>query len=282
MDEFKISVLMSVYKSEKADYLDRALKSIYTDQTMKPDEIILVQDGPIGEDLCNIIKKWKAELSDKMIILVNETNIGLTRSLIRGIGSAQGKYIARMDTDDVALPHRFQMQFEYMERHLDIDVLGGAIQEFNSESENLGVRSYPLNNEDSVAYIHKGSPVAHPAAMIRKRMFEEGVMYNSTYRTTQDLALWFDVLASGHKIANLPDIILKFRREKNVYRRRANMVDSKMELNIHLKGIRKLFGFSPIKCIYPLARYSIRLLPNPILKLLYDSNLRRIIMKGSR
>lgn len=279
MSDINISVLASVYKSEKPDYLDRALQSIYTDQTLKPEEVVLVQDGPLGDGLNSIISFWKQRLGDILVIIVNEQNIGLTKSLIRGIGSARGKYIARMDTDDISLPDRFEKQFQYLESHPDVDVLGGAIQEFNSENENLGIRKFPLDNNSAIKYICKGSPVAHPAAMIRRQMFEDGVIYNENYRTTQDLALWFDVLASGHKINNLPEVILKFRREQDVYRRRSNKKDSKMELEIHLAGIRKLFGFSPIKSLYPIARFTMRLLPNSIIKMLYDSNIRKKMMK---
>lgn len=279
MSDINISVLASVYKSENPDYLDRALHSIYTDQTLKPEEVVLVQDGPLGDGLNSVISFWKQQLGDILVILVNEQNIGLTKSLIRGIGSARGKYIARMDTDDISLPDRFEKQFQYLESHPDVDVLGGAIQEFNSENENLGIRKFPLDNNSAIKYICKGSPVAHPAAMIRRQMFEDGVIYNGNYRTTQDLALWFDVLASGHKINNLPEVILKFRREQDVYRRRANKIDSKMELKIHLAGIRKLFGFSPIKSLYPIARFTMRLLPNSIIKMLYDSNIRKKMMK---
>lgn len=279
MAEIKITVLASVYKSEKAPYLERALQSIYTDQTMNPEEIILVQDGPLGDDLLSVISAWKEKLGETLVLLVNEQNVGLTKSLIRGVEVAHGKYIARMDTDDIALPERFEKQYKYLEEHPDVDVLGGAIQEFNSTNDNLGVRVFPLDNESAKKYICKGSPVAHPAAMIRKSLFLDGVNYNSNYRTTQDLALWFDVLASGHKINNLPDVILKFRREADVYRRRANKKDSKMELEIHLAGIRKLFGFSPIKSLYPIARYTMRLLPNSIIKYFYDSSFRKKVMK---
>lgn len=279
MTEIKISVLASVYKSEKAPYLERALQSIYTDQTMKPEEIILVQDGPLGDDLIRVISAWKEKLEDSLVLLINEQNVGLTKSLIKGIEIARGKYIARMDTDDISLPERFEKQYNYLEEHPDIDVLGGAIQEFNSQNENLGVRVFPLDNDSAKKYIYKGSPVAHPAAMIRRKLFEDGINYNENYRTTQDLALWFDVLAAGYKINNLPDIVLKFRRDQDVYRRRANKKDSKMELAIHLAGIKKLFGFSPIKNLYPIARYTMRLLPYSLIKMMYDSSIRKILMK---
>lgn len=275
----KLSVLMSVYKSEKPVYLDRSLQSVWDDQTLRPDEIILVQDGPIGDELTSIIRQWKEKLDDTLVLLVNETNLGLTKSLNKGIKVAKGEYIARMDSDDISLPDRFLHQLKYMDEHPDISVLGGAIQEFNDQDGIIGERHFPVNTTAIRQYIHKASPVAHPAVMIRKSLFEEGVLYNEEYRTTQDLALWFDVLASGHQMANLDEFVLQFRRESNVYQRRKNKADSRLELKIHLKGIKTLFGFSPIKSLFPIARYILRLMPNSIIHKFYNGSLRGKLLK---
>lgn len=270
---------MSVYKSEKPAYLDRSLQSVWDDQTLRPDEIILVQDGPVGDELTSIIRQWKEKLDDVLVLLVNDTNLGLTKSLNKGIKVAKGEYIARMDSDDISLPDRFLHQLKYLDEHPDISVLGGAIQEFNDQDGIIGERHFPTNTLDIRQYIHKASPVAHPAVMIRKSLFEEGVLYNEEYRTTQDLALWFDVLASGHQMANLDEFVLQFRRESNVYQRRKNKADSRLELKIHLKGIRKLFGFSPIKSLFPIARYILRLMPNSIIHKFYNGSFRGKLLK---
>lgn len=271
---------MSVYKSEKPAYLNRSLQSIWDDQTRKPDEIILVQDGPVGEDLTLVISQWKDKLGDVLVLLINETNLGLTKSLNKGIKVARGEYIARMDSDDISLPDRFLLQLEYMDAHPEISVLGGAIQEFNDKDVIIGQRHFPADTASIRQYIHKASPVAHPAVMIRKSLFDEGVHYNENYRTTQDLALWFDVLATGHEMANLEDFVLQFRRETDVYKRRKNKADSRLELKIHLKGIKTLFGFSPIKNLYPVARYILRLMPNSVIHWFYNGKLRRLIVES--
>ena len=270
----KISVLMSVYKSEKPAYLDRSLRSVWDDQTLKPDEIILVQDGPLGDELLQVIDKWQAKLREVLVLIRNEVNIGLTKSLNKGIRVAKGEYIARMDSDDISLPNRFVMQEEFLDENPSVYVVGGAIQEFNDNDGIIGERHFPKDTEEAIHYIHKASPFAHPAVMIRMALFEEGVMYNESYRTTQDLALWFDVLKSKHQVANLDVFVLQFRRDSNVYQRRKNKQDSRLELTIHLKGIKDLFGISPIKSLYPIARYCVRLLPNSIINAIYNSNIR--------
>ena len=275
----KISVLMSVYRSEKPQYLDRALQSVWDDQVRKPDEIILVQDGPLGDELLQVIEKWQTKLSNVLVLIKNEVNIGLTKSLNKGIRVAKGDYIARMDSDDISLPNRFEMQEKFLDEHPSVYVVGGAIQEFNDEDGIIGERHFPKDTAEAIHYIHKASPFAHPAVMIRRGLFDEGVMYNEAYRTTQDLALWFDVLKAKHQVANLDDFVLKFRRDSNVYQRRKNKEDSRLEMKIHLKGIKDLFGFSPIKSLYPIARFTMRLLPNSLINFIYNSRLRVKLLK---
>ena len=276
----KISVLMSVYRSEKPAYLDRALFSIWNEQTRKPDEIVLVQDGPLGAELSEVIEQWQSKLGDVLILIKNEVNLGLTKSLNKGVNEAHGLYIARMDSDDISLPWRFRLQEEFLDANPSIAVVGGAIQEFNDNDGIIGERHFPQNTEEIRNYIHKASPFAHPSVMIRKSLFDEGVKYNEDYRTTQDLALWFDVLKTNHQVANLSEYVLQFRRNSGVYSRRKNRNDSLIEMKIHLRGIRELFGFSPLKSLFPIARYTMRLLPNSVINALYNSRIRGKLLKS--
>jgi len=273
----KISVLMSVYKSEKPAYLDRSLQSVWDDQIQKPDEIILVQDGPLGDDLLQVITKWQEKLGGVLVRIVNEVNIGLTKSLNKGIKVAQGEYIARMDSDDISLPERFGNQVDFLDKHHDISVVGSYIQEFSDSCDNLGIRKFPLDTEGAKKIIYKANPLAHPAVMMKKNLFDEGISYNEEYRTSQDLALWFDVLAAGYKVANIDKVLLKFRRNDSVYKRRSNRKDSNLELKVHEKGILKLYGFSPYKSLFPIMRYIIRLLPSSIIRRIYNGSLRQRI-----
>lgn len=272
-----ISVLMSVYKIETPVYLDMALESVWDKQIRKPNEIVLVQDGPLGEQLRSVIYKWQSKIGSAMKIIVNEQNLGLARSLNRGMQFTTGEFIARMDSDDIALPERFMLQAEYLERHLDVSVLGGAIQEFNHLDDNIGIRHYPLTNDAILAYICKASPLAHPNVMIRREVFDSGISYNENYPLNEDIALWFDVLVSGQKIANLETVTLKFRREDSVYKRRS-IIKAKHELRAYLYGISRLYGrFSP-KQIYPVVRYLFRIMPVFVVKAVYNSKLRAMFL----
>lgn len=275
----KISVLISVYKSEKGAYLDEAINSIWQEQTLKPNEIILVEDGPLTTELYDVINKWKESLSDSLVIIKNDTNIGLTKSLNKGINIAKYNVIARMDSDDKSHPERFAKQIEYLKKHPEISIVGGAIQEFNSENEHLGVRRYPLTPEAVREYIYKASPLAHPAVMIRRQIFDDGHRYNEQYRTSQDLALWFDVIKSGYQIANIEDIVLYFRQDGDIFKRRSK-AKANNEFKIYMNGIRRVYGLITWRYVFPIARYLFRLTPVPILKLIYRSKLRNKVLNS--
>lgn len=273
-----ISVLMSVYKSEKADYLDRALRSVWTDQTLKPDEIVLIEDGPLGDELRRIITDWKSLLGERLVLLRNTKNLGLTKSLNKGLKVIKSDFIARMDSDDISHPLRFERQIKYLKEHPEISVVGGSLQEFDAAHECLNIRHYPLTNEMVISSICKASPLAHPTVMMRRTIFENGLSYNEKYRTSQDIALWFDVLCHGYKIGNVEDITIYFRRDSDMYRRRSKN-KAWNEFKIYMNGISRLYGFLSWRYIFPIARLIFRLLPVSIVKWIYSSDMRKMVVE---
>lgn len=273
-----IAVVMSVYKKEKPEYLDLAMKSLWTDQTLKPTQVIVVEDGALTDNLYSVLEKWKKEIGDKYVCLKNEMNLGLTKSLNICLKNVTCKYVARMDSDDICLPNRFENQQKYLEKNTEIDILGCNVQEIDEENTYTELRYYPLEPDDVVRYIPKATPLQHSAVMMRNKIFIDGLAYNENYIMTQDLALWFDALQKGLKIANLPEILLLFRITKDTFSRR-NKSKAIHEFKIYMKGIYKLKGIS-IKYIYPISRLILRLLPSKLIKLIYDSNLRKLVLKG--
>jgi len=271
-----ISVLMSVYHSEKADYLNLSLKSVWTDQTRKPDQIVLVEDGALGKDLLQTIAEWKGILKDKLVIIVNEKNLGLTKSLNKGIQFCTSELIARMDSDDISVPDRFEKEVDFLMNHPDIMVVGGDIQEFNSNNEYLSVRKHPRTNEEILHSIYKANPLAHSTVMIRRELFDKGNLYDEQYRKNQDLNLWFRTLKAGYKIANLDEILLYFRRDDEMFRRRSRK-SAFLEFRIYMKGIYSLYGLFNYYYIYPITRLCFRLMPNKLMKKVYESNVRKMV-----
>lgn len=264
-----ISVLMSVYAKENPEWLDRAMYSIWDEQTLKPDEIVLVQDGTLPTELSDVVDKWKAKLGDKLVLIVNVENLGLTKSLNKGIEQVKSKFIARMDTDDVSLPERFEKQVNFLEKHPDIAVLGGAVEYMNESGTTLFIRRWSLHTSELEKVIFKSSPLPHPAVMVRKQIFDTGIRYNEKYRKNQDIALWFELISKGYKIANLPDIILKFTAASDVYKRRS---DSRLgEFKIFMNGVYKIKGLFAYQYIYPISRLIVRLLPGCLMEKIYGS-----------
>lgn len=277
-----VSVLMSVYKSEKGPLLERALQSVWDDQTRKPDQIVLVVDGPVPEELELIVDSLQLTVNASgaatMTVVKLPVNGGLTKALNVGLQHVTSDLVARMDSDDIAAPKRFELQERFLEEHPEIDIVGGSMQEFDDEHECLNVRHYPQTHEEACKYIVKACPLAHPAVMMRKRMFDEGLKYDERYRMSQDIKLWYDAILAGYKIANLPDVCLYFRQQGDVFRRRSR-VKAWNEFKIYMNGIYRMHGLFTLAYRYPIARYIFRNLPPSMVKRIYESGMRKRVLE---
>ena len=276
---------MSVYRSEKGEYLDRSLQSVWDDQTRKPEQIVLIEDGAIPEELELIIDSFQLRVNAsgvaKMVVVKLPVNGGLTKALNAGIKHVTGDLIARMDSDDISAPQRFELQEKFFRENPEIDILGGSMQEFDNEHECLNVRHYPLTHEDACKYIVKACPLAHPAVMMRRRIFDEGLHYDERYRMSQDIKLWYDAILAGYRMANLQEIVLFFRQQGDVFRRRSR-VKAWNEFKIYMNGIYRMHGLFTLAYRYPIARYVFRNLPPSLVKKIYESGMRKKVLEGTR
>jgi len=195
-----ISVILSVYNAEQ--YLKEAIESILN-QTYKDFEFIIIDDGSKDNSL-NIIKYFQN--NDNRILVISRENKGLIASLNEGINIASGKYIARMDADDISLPKRLEEQLRYMQEHEDVIVCGSFIELFGAENK---IRKYPITDEEIRAFFVFRSPFAHPATMIQTEALKK-VLYNKDYTHAEDYKLWMELLSYG-KVYNIPKTLLKYR-----------------------------------------------------------------------
>lgn len=275
-ESYNISVLMAVHNGVEPRHLHEALESLHN-QTLPPRQIILVEDGRLSNPLKRVIAKWRRVWRHRLTILRNRKNRGLTASLNRGLRQVRYSLIARMDSDDIAHPKRFELQASYLAKHPEVAILGGAIEEFG-EAATHNTRHYPPTHEEALRSIHRASPLAHPAVMMRREMFRNGLRYDERYRTSQDIALWFDAIAAGYRIANLRETVLYYRLEDSTFRRRAA---SKAwgELKIYCSGIRRLHGPISWRYIFPVGRFLSRLMPSGMIRRLYRSNLRKLVVE---
>lgn len=258
----EISVIMSVYNGES--FLRESIESIISQSF--PNWEMLVCDDNSSDASWEILK----HINDPRIrIFRNEKNLGLTKNLNRLISLSRAPFIARMDADDVSHPERFQRQLDHLTANPKIWVLGAWCSVINEYGETIGEKRLPKS--PSLSQMYKASPLVHPSVMISKRVFEK-LSYDETYRTTQDLKLWFDVVVAGGRIENLPEFLIQFRIDNTFYRRRG-WKKSLAEFEIYWQGIIRTKG-SLIFSIYPLARLLFRLMPTPLKKVGYALNLR--------
>lgn len=277
MSKTTFTVLMSVYHRDDAQYLNTALHSIWTEQTLRPDAIVLVEDGTLTDALEAVVKDWEAQLGDTIHVIRNTKNRGLAAALNDGLPCIKTDYMARMDADDRSAAHRFELEKAYLDAHPDVMVVGGAIQEFNEENDCLNVRCYPT--EHIRQYVTKAVPLAHPATMMRMSLFREGnLRYPTDMPLNEDIALWFNIIHAGYSITNIPETIYYFRCSDGLYTRRSHE-KAKAELRAYMRGIHLLYGPFTWRYIYPLLRYGFRKLPSQFIQYVYQSRMRRTFLQ---
>ncbi len=207
----KFSVLISVYIKEKPSNLNEALLSIYHNQFLKPDEIVLVKDGPLTMELDFVINQWEANLPGIFKIYALEYNSGLANALNFGLSKCNYDIVARMDSDDVSLPNRFFDQMYFLDSNPKISVLSSYIEEYDSSMNfSLGIRKLPLCHSSIFNFAKRRNPISHPVVIFRKNAILEVGGY-PVFNKAQDFALWSLLLVRGFKFANLNVVHLKMR-----------------------------------------------------------------------
>ncbi len=232
----KYSVLMSVYKNDSPVFLKTALESIYDNQTRKPDEIVVVFDGPLSDELYEVLGKFKEGKESVVKYFPQEVNRGLGEALRIGSELCTGEYILRMDSDDVSDPIRFEKQISYVEAHPEIDVLGTDIAEFykSIEETDKRVRSCPANQRDIVKMGKKRSPMNHVSVCMKKSALIKAGGYK-TLLLLEDYYLWLRMISAGCLLANINETL--------VYVRVGNGFDSKRGSKERITGWRVLQDF---------------------------------------
>lgn len=215
----KYSVLTSVYKNDNPEYLQEAIRSISVNQTLQPTEVILIVDGPVGNSINNALTTLVKQIPYLSIVRLKE-NMGLGTALNIGLLHTNCEYVARMDSDDIALPERCEKQIKYLRDHKDIGIVGGQITEFiGKESNIVGKRIVPCNSDDIERYLKSRCPFNHMTIMGRKSKILEAGNYLDLH-FNEDYYLWIRMYEHGCKFANLPDTLVNVRVGKEMYARR--------------------------------------------------------------
>lgn len=229
------SVCTSVYKNDKPEFVKEALDSMLVSQSLKPSEIVLVLDGPVPAELSDVLSEYEDNYADLMHIIRLEKNGGLGNALRVGVESARYEVIARMDSDDICLPDRFEKQMEYLDNHPECDIVGGQMTEFIDDPNNIvGKREVPLSNEEIYEYMKSRCALNHVTVMFRK----EAVLKVGNYQDwfwNEDYYLWVRMMKAACKFANISDVVVNVRSGINQYARRGGKKYFYSEI-----GIKKL------------------------------------------
>lgn len=231
----KFSVCTSVYKNDKSEFVRVALDSMLVNQSVKPDEIVLVQDGPVPEDLSLLLNEYEGKYPEVMHVIRLEKNGGLGNALRLGVENAKYDIIARMDSDDICSPDRFEKQLAFMEAHSDCDIVGGQMTEFIGSPDNIvGRREVPLTNEEIYEFMKRRCALNHVTVMFRKKSVQKAGNYQDWF-WNEDYYLWVRMMMAGYKFANLPDVAVNVRSGADQYARRGGKKYFDSEI-----GIKKL------------------------------------------
>lgn len=217
----KFSVLMSVYIKENPTFLEEAVESILH-QTLKPSEVVIVEDGPLTPELYQVLEKLETQSSIPIKRYPLEQNRGLGLALQYGVLQCQYDVIARMDTDDIAVEDRFEQQFVLMEKE-NLDLLGGHIAEFiDQPDEIVSYRRVPTKHEDIIAYQRMRSAFNHMTVMFKKEMVLKAGNYEDGLYMEDDL-LWLNMISAGARTGNVDQILCKVRVGAGMFERRGGL-----------------------------------------------------------
>jgi glycosyltransferase involved in cell wall biosynthesis len=274
MTNSTFSVLLSVYQKEKPDFLRDSLESLLT-QTRMPKEIIIVKDGRVGEELNNVIESFRAKQKVSLNVIGYEENRGLGLALNFGMQHITTPYVARMDTDDVAVPTRFEEQMSFLDSHPDIDILGSCIAEFNDDPQRpIWTRHVPEQHEMIREKARLSNPMNHMTVVFkREKVVEAGGYQHAPY--FEDYDLWVRMLMGGMKFHNLKSLLVLARIGNDMIGKRHGFQYSKFEAahfrKMHRYGFINSFGL--FKAL--MLRVPLRLLPKKLLLSVYGVILRK-------
>lgn len=201
----KISVILSVYNGEK--YLETTIRNTLN-QKYKNFEFIIINDGST-DSTPKILQKWKKK-DQRIKIIQNKKNCGLTKSLNKGIKAAKGRYIARIDCGDLSDSKRFEKQITFFEKHPDLILLGSWYEAIDLKGNVLKKIKLPTTHNDIQKVIVKFNPFAHSSLMFRRNVLLKEGLYNEKYKYAQDYELALRIVKK-YKVANLPGFLMKYQ-----------------------------------------------------------------------
>jgi len=252
------SLLVSVYDGDRPDYLRRAFRSAVDDQTVRPDQVIVVRDGPVRDELAGCLDELRCTSPVPVTFIPLEHNGGLGPALDRGVTASWFDVIARQDADDVSMPHRFEVQLPLIQ---DADIVGAGLLEFVTDIDDIvGQRIPPTDPAQIQRYARMHDPFNHPTVVYRRRAVLAVGGYGEL-PLMEDYALFARMLAGGARAVNVAEPLVYYRVGPEAFKRRGGAGLLRSELRLQREFRRERFT-SPAEYVRNVAvRGGYRLIP---------------------
>ena len=223
------SLLVPVYDGDRPDYLRRAFRSAVGDQRLRPDQVVIVRDGPVRDELAQCLSELQASSPVPVTLVPLERNSGLGPALDRGLAACRHDVVARQDADDVSMPHRFEVELPLME---NADIVGSGLLEFVTDTDEIvGQRVPPTDPGQIQRYARMHDPFNHPTVVYRRRAVLAAGGYGDLPRM-EDYALFARMLLGGARAVNVPEPLVFYRVGEAAFKRRGGRELLRSELRL--------------------------------------------------
>lgn len=273
LKEMKYSVLMSVYRREKPEYLRQSILSMLN-QTLPPAQFVLVKDGELPSELEAVIDEAVASHPGLFCIVELEKNEGIGAAAAKGLAACTCEYVAKMDSDDIAKSHRCERQMEQFLKDENLDIVGSHITEFIGDIENpVADRIVPVNHDDIVRFARRRAPFNNQTVIYRKEAVLKAGGYMNL-RRCEDYNLYIRMLHNGAKAMNIDESLVYYRLTDDTYNRRASLRNTVAFIRTRYHAMRIGFA-SPLDFLVACAgQLILAVLPKPLKKMFYIKLLR--------
>jgi glycosyltransferase involved in cell wall biosynthesis len=236
----KFALLLTVYGGDQPDHVHAAFHSAVLQQSRRPDQVILVQDGPVSPELDACLSELRTSSPAEVTFLTLDRNGGLGPALDAGLAASRHDVVARMDADDVSMPRRFEIQLPLIESGADL--VGAGLLEFGTDLDDIrGLRTPPERPSDIVRYARLHDPFNHPTVIYRRSAVVAAGGYGDV-PLMEDYWLFARMIANGAKVANVPEPLVYYRVGEGAFERRGGRALLRSELRLQRELFR--YGFT--------------------------------------
>lgn len=263
------SVLLPVYRGDRAEFLARAFDAATVEQELRPDEVVIVRDGPVGPEIAAELVAIRERAVVPVTLVELPENVGLARALEAGLARCAHEVVARADADDISLPRRFAEQIPVVAAGADL--VGTALVEFDDDEHVTGaLRVLPTDPGEIARYARFADPFNHPSVVYRRSAVAAAGGYQDLH-LMEDYLLFARMIAHGAKVANLAEPLVKYRTGAGSYARRGGRSLLRSELSLQGTFRREGFTSTPQAVRNVVVRGGYRLVPEAVRRVAYRS-----------